>query len=57
MSADTESGGQWSDIRGSIGAADVAASEEDPEYTEKALLDALSKVRRQKYLGGGDDDV
>lgn len=52
-----ETGGEWSDIRGSIGAADVAASEEDPEITEKALLDALSKVRRKKadYARGGGD--
>lgn len=38
----------WSDIRGSIGAADVAASERRAEIAENALLDALGKVRKQK---------
>lgn len=49
MSAD---GADWSDIRGSIGAADVAASEGRADDAERALLDALGKVRKQK--GGRD---
>lgn len=35
-------------LRGLIGAAEVAASEEDWETAEKALLEALSAARKKK---------
>lgn len=52
----TETNEDWSDIRGSIGAADVAASEEQADKAEMALLDALGKVRKQKGSTEGDDE-
>lgn len=47
MSTDSAEGTSTS-VRGPIGAADVAADEEDWNRTEEILLEALSRTRRRK---------